>query len=160
MAETNVNPELKGTAVATVLQSFQETLEATLKKVLAEMANRITQTTANVQNGATPLTTKTGIDLSPSEKMKAADLRASLLTGKLPENCGLLIDTKTLAKLLDISVSQIYTLLAAEALLAPIQVGRMKRWRLAEVLEWIDAGCPPQNLWSYRRSDAANKRRK
>lgn len=105
-----------------------------------------------------PSPKSTGLDLKDAEKVKAADLRYALLTGKVPENTGLLIDTKTLAKLLAISKAHLYRLQAEEALLAPIQVGHVKRWRLTEVLEWIEAGCPPQNMWNAMRQ--SNSRRK
>lgn len=105
-----------------------------------------------------PSPKSSGLDLKDGEKLKAADLRFALLTGKVPENSGLLIDTKTLVKLLAISRAHLYRLQAEEALLAPIQVGHVKRWRLAEVLEWIEAGCPPQNVWNAMRE--SNSRRK
>ena len=130
-----------------LLDLVRETLETTLAAALARIP---------AMSGPSPKST--GLDLKEGEKLKAADLRFTLLTGKVPENSGLLIDTKTLAKLLAISKAHLYRLQAEEALLAPIQVGHVKRWRLAEVLEWIEAGCPPQKMWNaMRQSDARRK---
>ena len=102
----------------------------------------------------------TGLDLKDAEKLKAADLRFALLTGKLPENSGILIDTKTLAKLLSISKAHLYRLQAEEALLAPIQVGHVKRWRLTEIIEWIGSGVPSTNHVECDESKQIQAKRK
>jgi hypothetical protein len=44
-----------------------------------------------------------GTELTTQEKLKAADLRIALLMGKIPEDFGLLVDTKTLGHILSIS---------------------------------------------------------
>jgi predicted DNA-binding transcriptional regulator AlpA len=134
-----------------LLDLVRETLETTLAAAFARIS-------ALSLASPTPSPKSTGLDLKDGEKLKAADLRFALLTGKVPENSGLLIDTKTLARLLSISKAHLYRLQADEALLAPIQIGHVKRWRLTEVLEWIDAGCPPQNVWNAMRQ--SNSRRK
>jgi predicted DNA-binding transcriptional regulator AlpA len=38
---------------------------------------------------------------------------------------------------------------------APVTIGGSKRWRLDELLAWIDAGCPARATWESlaRRSD-------
>jgi predicted DNA-binding transcriptional regulator AlpA len=134
-------------SIKLLLDLVRETLEATLAAAFGRIPAM-----------SVPSPKSTGLDLKDSEKLKAADLRFALLTGKVPENSGLLIDTKTLAKLLAISKAHLYRLQAEEALLAPIQVGHVKRWRLTEVLEWIEAGCPPQNMWNAMK--LSNFRRK
>jgi predicted DNA-binding transcriptional regulator AlpA len=83
-----------------------------------------------------------------------------LLLGKIPEDTGLLIDPQTLADLLSISRSTLYQLQAEQAIPAPIQLGRLKKWRLAEILEWIEADCPPQSVWAHRRRDSVRGRGK
>jgi predicted DNA-binding transcriptional regulator AlpA len=83
---------------------------------------------------------------------KAADLRVAFLVGKIPQNTGLLIDAKVLSKLLDTSHSTLYRLLAEEALPAPVKFGRLTKWRLAEIIEWIEADCPPQKVWVHLKS--------
>lgn len=91
-----------------------------------------------------------GIALPATEQLKAKDLRLELLLGKLPENSGLLIDMNTTAKLLGISRRALERMVAAQDILMPIRIaGRIPRWRLAELLEWIEAGCPHPSHWSY-----------
>lgn len=142
-----VNPA----SIKQLLDLVRETLETSLAAALAKIPNLSVPTPM-------PSPKSTGLDLKDGEKLKATDLRFALLTGKVPENSGLLIDTKTLAKLLAISKAHLYRLQAEEALPAPIQVGHVKRWRLTEVLEWIEAGCPPQQMWNATRQN--NSRRK
>jgi predicted DNA-binding transcriptional regulator AlpA len=126
-----------------LLDLVRDTIEATFAKVLSEVRLEASQT------GSPRSSTKTGFELRPSDMAKAADLRVAFLVGKIPENTGLLIDSKVLSKLLDTSHSTLYRLLAEEALPAPVQFGRLKKWRLAEIIEWIEADCPPQKVWVH-----------
>jgi predicted DNA-binding transcriptional regulator AlpA len=90
-----------------------------------------------------PLITETkGLDLHETEKLKAADLRTALIMGKIPEDAGLLIDGKTLAKLLNVSYRTIYRLQSLKSMPESVKIGNMVRWRLAEIIEWVDNGCP------------------
>lgn len=57
----------------------------------------------------------------------------------------LLISAPELAKILDISPRSVWRLHSAGKLIAPIRLGGAVRWRLAEVLEWIELGCPAVN---------------
>jgi hypothetical protein len=87
-----------------MLRLLQEMLETTLKRVLAEVAVRPAPSSGQGLTESGPSSPKkTSIDLNPAEKVTAADLRVALLIGKIPDTSGLLIDTKTLAKLLAIS---------------------------------------------------------
>ncbi len=61
--------------------------------------------------------------------------------GKIPEDSGLLIDAKTFAHLLSISTRTLSRLIDLKAVPMPVHLGRLVRWRLAEVLEWIEADC-------------------
>lgn len=100
-----LDPETK----ARLLDLFKETLEVTLKKTLAEMAASV------------PLTSQSpGTELKPQDKLKAADLRIAFLLGKLPEDSGLLIDTKTFAQLLSISTRHLTRLQDLNAVPEPI----------------------------------------
>jgi len=38
------------------------------------------------------------------------------------------------------------------ALPAPVKFGRLTKWRLAEIIEWIEADCPPQKVWVHVKS--------
>lgn len=33
---------------------------------------------------------------------------------------------------------------------APVRVNGFIRWRRQEILDWIEAGCPPQSKWMWR----------
>jgi excisionase family DNA binding protein len=126
-----------------------ETVEAAVTKALAELqgespAPRIMQ--------SPPLSsTNTGIALKPADRTRAADLRIALLTGKIPEGTGILIGVTTLAKLLHVSSRTVRRLVDEKAMPDPVRLGRMMRWRLAEILKWIESDCPPQRTWIYRR---------
>ncbi len=134
---------------ARLLNLFKETLEVTLRKTLAEMPMLV------------PLASQSpGTELKPQDKIKAADLRIALLMGKLPENSGILIDTKTLAQLLSISSRHLTRLRDLKAVPEPVHLGFLIRWRLAEILEWIDSDCPSQKVWAIKKQESAGRKRK
>ena len=58
-----------------------------------------------------------------------------------------LISAERVAKMMSISVRSLWRLLSAGRLVPPVRLGRCVRWRLAEVREWIDAGCPQHDEW-------------
>ena len=100
-----------------------------------------------------------GIDVSDRAKAKAADLRIDMLLGKIPDSPGILIDATTTAKLLGISRSTFFKLLSMEAVPEPALIGgKIGRWRLAELLEWIDGGCPPRRFWNYKGQGNSKRR--
>jgi predicted DNA-binding transcriptional regulator AlpA len=101
----------------------------------------------------------TGVEVAPADKVKAADLRTALLLGKLPEDAGLLIDTKVVARLLSISPRMVFSLDQEEAMPAPVRVGRLVRWSLTEIIEWVDSGCPPRHKWRYSGSVAGRTKK-
>ena len=65
----------------------------------------------------------------------------SVRTGDVEE---LLIAADRLASMMNLSTRTIWRLLSAGRLVKPVRIGGAVRWRLEEVREWIDAGCPPQ----------------
>ena len=102
------------------------------------------------------------IEMSNGERIKAGDLRTAILLGKVPESSGLLIDKKIMAQLLNVSSRTLSRLDDLQAIPAPIRLGvagSMIRWRLAEILAWMDAGCPLRRSWAYPEV-SANKRRR
>jgi len=71
----------------------------------------------------------------------------------------LCIDRAGLAKLLDVSVRQLYRLDDAGKIPAPIALGSScKRWSIEEVQEWIRAGGPPRREWQNLKSALAAPR--
>lgn len=89
-----------------------------------------------------------GTELTRSEILKAKDLRMAILLGKIPGDTGILIDKKKVAFLLQISERHVNRLVELRAIPAPVRLGAAIRWRLVDILEWIDAGCPTQRNWS------------
>lgn len=93
-----------------------------------------------------------GSHITPGDRGKAKDLRTALLIGKIPESAGLLIDVKTAASLLNVSPRTLFRLNDLQAIPEPVRFGRLVRWQLTEILEWLDAGCPSRKHWSASKS--------
>ena len=53
-----------------------------------------------------------------------------------------LITAEELAKLMQVSERTLWRLLSGHKLPEPVRIGRNTRWRLEEVTEWIERGCP------------------
>ena len=130
---------------ASLFEVFKDTVEGSIKKALADCPT---------------LSSSPGTELKAKDKLKAADLRMALLMGKLPEDSGLLIHAKTFANLLSISSRTLSRLIDLKAVPQPVHLGRLIRWRLAEVLEWIEADCPAQKSWDRKSSGATDRRKK
>jgi predicted DNA-binding transcriptional regulator AlpA len=60
----------------------------------------------------------------------------------IPTDPPQLINAEQLAQILSISQRTLWRLLSAKKLIPPIRIGGNTRWRLNEVHQWIDAGCP------------------
>jgi predicted DNA-binding transcriptional regulator AlpA len=54
----------------------------------------------------------------------------------------MLISAAELAGLMNVSERTLWRLLSADKVPKPVRFGRNTRWRLAEVRDWIDRGCP------------------
>jgi excisionase family DNA binding protein len=54
----------------------------------------------------------------------------------------LLVSAEELATILDVSQRTIWRLLSARKIPNPVRFGGTVRWRLAQVSEWIEQGCP------------------
>jgi predicted DNA-binding transcriptional regulator AlpA len=138
---------------------FRETLETTLKKTLAEIPTPVPR--SPVPQSPEPSLSASqsqGTDLKSQDKLKAADLRTALLLGKLPNDSSLMIDTRTFAGLLSISYRHLIRLQDLKEVPEPVHLGRLIRWPLAEVLEWIEADCPSQKAWAIMTLDSARRR--
>jgi len=53
-----------------------------------------------------------------------------------------LINAKELAGILGVSQRTIWRLISTGKLIQPIRIGSNVRWRLGEITQWIDEGCP------------------
>jgi excisionase family DNA binding protein len=63
----------------------------------------------------------------------------------------LLLDAVSVAEMLNISRTTFYALKAAGRLPKPIRLGRCVRWRIEEIKEWVNVGCPPLHRWEAMR---------
>lgn len=54
----------------------------------------------------------------------------------------LLVDATQIARLLDVSSRHVRRLADAGAMPASIKLGSLVRWRAADVIAWINSGCP------------------
>jgi prophage regulatory protein len=54
----------------------------------------------------------------------------------------LLIKAEELARMMGVSERTLWPLLSAGKVPTPVRIGRSTRWRLAEVRQWIEGGCP------------------
>jgi predicted DNA-binding transcriptional regulator AlpA len=64
-----------------------------------------------------------------------------------PDQDVLLIDAEGLAKMLDRSLTSIRRDDKAGRIPRPITLGGAKKWRVAEVKAWVQAGCPKRAAW-------------
>jgi excisionase family DNA binding protein len=53
-----------------------------------------------------------------------------------------LLTSEDLPRLLGISERTLWRLLSGGRVPEPVRIGRSTRWRLAEVKDWIERGCP------------------
>jgi predicted DNA-binding transcriptional regulator AlpA len=71
-------------------------------------------------------------------------------------DCGhLLLNSKEMALFLQIPYEAVADLANTERIPAPSQLGlgRVLRWNVFELLDWIDAGCPARREWiAYRKA--------
>ena len=53
-----------------------------------------------------------------------------------------LLSAEEVAAMLGVSERTLWRLLSAGKFTEPVRFGRSTRWRLADVKDWIDRGCP------------------
>jgi predicted DNA-binding transcriptional regulator AlpA len=77
-----------------------------------------------------------------------------------PSGAGLLYVPREMALVLGVSLRTLTRLDATAKLPRAVRVGSAKRWRRAEVEDWIAAGCPSRSAWDARvRSNQGAPRR-
>ena len=125
-----------------VMERFRQIVEATVAEQLKKARGEAAQAKDAVPTSSPTAPTPDGTDLPPAERLKARDVRTALLLGKIPEDTGMLVDVKTAAKLLCVSAQTLYRLRDLKAMPQPVRLGSSVRWFLAELIEWVDEGCP------------------
>jgi len=53
------------------------------------------------------------------------------------------------AKILGCHKSSVWSLYNSGRLPRPLRLGGMTRWRLAEINQWVMAGCPSREKWNW-----------
>ncbi len=69
----------------------------------------------------------------------------------------LLVDLKTVARLLGRSEQSISRDDEQGRIPRPIRLGGSKRWDLKDLRRWVRAGCPSRDAWEARRSQPRSK---
>jgi predicted DNA-binding transcriptional regulator AlpA len=65
----------------------------------------------------------------------------------------ILVDARRAAAMLGIGLRTLRTMDAAGRLPAPVRLSPgCVRWRLAELRDWTEAGCPDRETWEARRA--------
>jgi len=147
-------------AISRLLVALQEVLEVA-PKILDDSIARVLEKTTAANFDAPPAEDSTrGTIVSNSEKAKAVELRDAYLLGKLPDDGSLLIGNKQVSSLLNISPRILSRLVDEKAMPNPIRLGNKVQWRLREIIEWVEADCPPQRYWDYSEGRGMNTRTK
>lgn len=63
-----------------------------------------------------------------------------------------MLKSKDVAQLLNISLRTLRRMQSACAMPPPIRLGRILLWKLTDIMLWIEAGCPRPVLLKTRRS--------
>ena len=66
------------------------------------------------------------------------------------KNISILIDAKEAAAFLGISRTNWLTRYHAGQTPDSVRLGRRVLWRVAELIAWVDAGCPPRHNWRWK----------
>lgn len=64
--------------------------------------------------------------------------------------CGkLLIGTTDMAEFLGVSITKVQQLVFTDRIPLPVRVGwgKLHRWNVLELLDWVQAGCPRRGPW-------------
>jgi excisionase family DNA binding protein len=89
------------------------------------------------------ITTGSASDFDERREARLRASRNAILAGeKLPDDQGLLIDSRQAAKLLNVSPRTLWAMQKSRSMLPPIRIGRAVRWSLEALKKWIEAGCP------------------
>jgi|SRR6185369_15674860 len=156
----SLNISLDPASVRTLLDAIRTTVESAMATAFSNIQPSTPGIPPSPIVEASPQTKPVSVDLDKADRLKAADVRVALLMGKIPEEAGLLVDVRTLAKLMNISDRTLWRLQDEGAMPKALHLGSLRKWRLAEIVEWIDAGCPPMRAWTYKRQESTPRREK
>lgn len=166
MKPIQMNVTVESEEIAGFAEQVQEALVQRLADVLEkEVTRAIEKFTKDFTSKPVPATDNsgavtTGVQLTRLDQASARELRAAYLLGKLPDDGALLIDTKAVSRFLNVSARTVSRLSDTRAMPAPIRLGNKVKWRLREIIEWVEADCPPQKFWQYSEGQGKNTRKR
>jgi len=59
----------------------------------------------------------------------------------------LLVDSRQVAKMLDVSPRKLWQMQDSGEMPAAVKIGRLVKWNSEELKGWVTAGCPPRDEW-------------
>ena len=71
-----------------------------------------------------------------------------------------LLTDEQAAALCNISRSTLWRLCSEDKIPPPVRIGGSTRWRLQDLIEWIEMGCPPRDRWEAMRRGARGAARR
>ena len=74
------------------------------------------------------------------------------------QNESQLINVRTVAEMLGISLRQVWRLNATGRLPKPIRLGGSVKWRRSEILAWLGQNCPARAEWEAMKETLAGGR--
>ncbi len=88
-------------------------------------------------------------DRGQEQRIRAS--RHALFGGKTPpaEELALLIDTKQVAKLLNVSDRTVFGMNKDGRMPRSVKIGSAVRWNREELQAWVNAGCPRRDDWTW-----------
>ena len=66
----------------------------------------------------------------------------------------LVIGTRGVARMLNVSERHIERLDASQLIPKPVWIGRSKRWRLCDIREWLKLDCPDRATWEGMKTSS------
>jgi excisionase family DNA binding protein len=115
-------------------------------------ASRIVEVVLNLFAG------KVGIIVRQTIQEEMAKLQVMLppKPPAVPEGKGL-INTRQVAKLLQLSERTVWAMANKNAMPKPIKLGTRVRWAEEEIHAWVMAGCPANSDWQKVKNSAPNQ---
>lgn len=128
------------------------TLDADAVGILARLLEEIVgKTTELARSGKLASGTAAGEQNKPPRKMTPKEASEHALLGgqKMPDDMGLLVNSRDVAKLLNISERTLWAQWNSGKMPKPIRIGQRVLWGYEELRAWVTAGCPAQEDWEW-----------
>ncbi|WP_237225485.1 helix-turn-helix transcriptional regulator [Rubinisphaera sp. JC750] len=89
----------------------------------------------------------------PDYERRAENSRKAIFAGEVPPiDESLLVNSRELAEMLDLSERTIHSMWKKKEMPAPIRIGRAVRWVKEEMQAWVNHHCPPASEWNWPTS--------